>query len=675
MRTLLFIFFLLSAITIKAEQPLRKISKTSEEWTISATESDSYAGCPIANGRIGILPWSKPFEIRHIILNNVYEKETQRGISKIQKGINPFGLALTINKKPIDTSKIKNWSQQIDLRHAWHNTQFTLPQQAKINYQITALGCMPNCGLIDITIKAEKELQLTLKNKMLFPSNYIDQITDRKEMNDMSFHQKIFEASAKTAFGQHTIGASSAFFTQDAKAQLICTPQQHSITLHFKKGEIKTISLVGSICNSQDFHDPIGESERQIAFISQSGLSEIRTRHNAYWDKLWKSDIEIEGDLQAQKDVRFALFNLYGAIRPETRLSIPPMGLSSQCYNGHVFWDAELWMYPPLLYLHPELAKNLIDYRIDRLSGAKNKAQTYGYKGALFPWESDHSGQESTPTWCLTGTFEMHVSADVAIAAFHYYEMTKDLKWLKEEGFPLLQEIACFWCSKAVKNKDGSYSIRNVVGADEYRHGATDNAFTNGAVKLALQQIITAAQNCQYQIPKEWKEVADNIRILSFDNGITQQDATYQGEMIKQADANLLGYPLLFSSSTQQKKDLAYYSKKIDPVHGPAMSFSIFSIQYARLGMQKEAYEAFKKCYLPNKRPPFGVLSETPSSNNAYFMTGAGGFLQAIINGFGGLQLTSEGIKQLPSVLPKHWKRLTIKGVGPQQLKFTKYNQ
>lgn len=148
-------------------------------------------------------------------------------------------------------------------------------------------------------------------------------------------------------------------------------------------------------------------------------------------------------------------------------------------------------------------------------------------------------------------------------------------------------------------------------------------------------------------------------------DGVTKEHATYNGEMIKQADVNLLGYPLrIITDEKQLKKDLEYYAGKIDPQHGPAMSFAIFCVQYARMGDVDKAYEMFLRSYQPNQRPPFGVLAETPTSNNPYFMTGAGGLLQAVINGFCGLQITDKGIVQLPAILPKHWKKVTIKGVG-----------
>ena len=94
------------------------------------------------------------------------------------------------------------------------------------------------------------------------------------------------------------------------------------------------------------------------------------------------------------------------------------------------------------------------------------------------------------------------------------------------------------------------------------------------------------------------------------------------------------------------------------------MSYSAYCVQYARMGEADKAYEMFRRCYEPNLRKPFGVISETPTSNNPYFMTGAGGLLQAVLNGFCGLQITDEGIVQLPSALPSHWKRVTVTGVG-----------
>ena len=233
---------------------------------------------------------------------------------------------------------------------------------------------------------------------------------------------------------------------------------------------------------------------------------------------------------------------------------------------------------------------------------------------------------------------------------------------LRREGFPLMREAARFWCDRVTANADGSYSIRNVIGANEYAVGVTDNAFTNGAARRALEYASAAAELCGERPDPQWSAVAAGLRIPHFADGTTREHAGYDGEMIKQADANLLGYPLgIVTGREAQLRDLEYYERRIDPRNGPAMSYSVFAIQYARLGMAEKACEMFRRSYLPNLRPPFGVFAETATSGNPYFMTGAGGMLQAVLFGFGGLEITADGLVQRPSVLPPQWKILRIK--------------
>jgi trehalose/maltose hydrolase-like predicted phosphorylase len=340
------------------------------------------------------------------------------------------------------------------------------------------------------------------------------------------------------------------------------------------------------------------------------------------------------------------------------------MGLSSQGYNGHIFWDTELWMFPPLLLLNQDIARSLVNYRSDRLGMAKRKALNFGYKGAMYPWESDDTGEEATPAWALTGTFEHHITADVAIAFWNYYRVTREKQWLAEKGYPVLKEVADYWVSRATKNSDGSYSIKNVVGANEFAPNVDDNAFTNGSAITALKFAVLAAKELGIERTADWIVVADNIKIHKFPDGTTMEHSKYEGERIKQADVNLLSYPLdIVSDKETLLKDLKYYEAKLAE-EGPAMGKSVFAVIYARLGDAENAYRLFKGSYEPNKRPPFGALSESPTSNNPYFATGAGGMLQTVLFGFGGLHITEDGIMQKNPVLPKQWKSLTITGVG-----------
>lgn len=651
---------ILSATSIRAEEE--------RLWQLHAVDIQApYAPAPMANGCIGILPQKEPFAVEHVMLNHVFDAASPHVVSRVMRGINPFCLSMKIDNKKVDTSNISDWQQTIDMRRAVHQTSFHTLEKADVSYELCALRNLPYAGLIRVTVQACKDMLLEVRSGMGIPDDYSQSSIRYREMEADGNRMYMLESDATSRLGYRRVASTSSFLFNGEQIKPIYDEATRELffSIQLKKGETFCFSLVGSVCSSRDFFDPYNEAERQVIYAVHEGEEALMQAHYRLWDELWQGDIRIEGDDDAQRIVRFALFNLYSSCRGGSRLSIPPMGLSLQGYNGHIFWDTELWMYPPMLLLNQDIARSMLDYRFDRLPAARKKALAYGYRGAMFPWESDDSGEEATPTHALTGPFEHHITADIGIACWNYYCVTRDVRWLQREGYPLLKEIADFWTSRVTRNQDGSYSIHNVTGADEYANGVTDNAFTNGAASLALKYACQAAEICGEKVPEIWREIGENIRVLQFENGVTREHSTYKGEMIKQADANLLAYPLgLITDEYRQKQDLEYYAERIDQKDGPAMSYSVYCVQYARMGEADKAYEMFRRCYEPNLRKPFGVISETPTSNNPYFMTGAGGLLQAVLNGFCGLQITDEGIVQLPSVLPSHWKRVTVTGVG-----------
>lgn len=651
---------ILSATSIRAEEE--------RLWQLHAVDIQApYAPAPMANGCIGILPQKEPFAVEHVMLNHVFDAVSPHVVSRVMRGINPFCLSMKIDNKKVDTSNISDWQQTIDMRRAVHQTSFQTLEKADVSYELCALRNLPYAGLIRVTVQACKDMLLEVRSGMGIPDDYSQSSIRHREMEADGNRMYMLESDATSRFGYRRVASTSSFLFngEQIKPMYDEATRELFFSIQLKKGETFCFSLVGSVCSSRDFFDPYNEAERQVIYAVHEGEEALMQAHYRLWDELWQGDIRIEGDDDAQRIVRFALFNLYSSCRGGSRLSIPPMGLSLQGYNGHIFWDTELWMYPPMLLLNQDIARSMLDYRFDRLPAARKKALAYGYRGAMFPWESDDSGEEATPTHALTGPFEHHITADIGIACWNYYCVTRDMRWLQREGYPLLKEIADFWASRVTRNQDGSYSIHNVTGADEYANGVTDNAFTNGAASLALKYACQAAEICGEKVPEIWREIGENIRILQFENGVTREHSTYKGEMIKQADANLLAYPLgVITDEYRQRQDLEYYAERIDQKDGPAMSYSVYCVQYARMGEADKAYEMFRRCYEPNLKKPFGVISETPTSNNPYFMTGAGGLLQAVLNGFCGLQITDEGIVQLPSVLPSHWKRVTVTGVG-----------
>ncbi|MBC7507338.1 MAG: glycoside hydrolase family 65 protein, partial [Ferruginibacter sp.] len=432
-----------------------------------------------------------------------------------------------------------------------------------------------------------------------------------------------------------------------------------------KAGESYRFSIAGSSITSAHHDDPLNEAERMTITAKLEGRERLIQLHNKAWDEIWKSDIAIEGDVQAQQDIHSMMYHLYSFVREGAALSPSPMGLSGLGYNGHVFWDTELWMYPAVLVLHPEMAKSMVEYRFQRLGAAKQNAFNHGYKGAMFPWESAGTGVEETPVWALSGPFEHHITACVGIAAWNYYCVSQDKEWLREKGYPLLKETAMFWASRVERNGAGKYDIKNVVASDEWAENVDNDAFTNAAAKTVLQNATQAAILLGIKPDADWMNVANNIPILKMADGVTKEHATYAGEGIKQGDVNLLAYPLKEITDVKQiKKDLEYYESRVPNEGTPAMTQAIFTLLYSRLGDGKKAYHFFQDAYQPNLLPPFRVIAETKGGTNPYFATGAGGILQSVLMGFGGLEITPKGIIQLKSSLPPQWKSLKLTGIG-----------
>jgi trehalose/maltose hydrolase-like predicted phosphorylase len=483
----------------------------------------------------------------------------------------------------------------------------------------------------------------------------------------------LLTSSAKSPTGKLLMCASNTFLFPDPHGQeprVIHEMWDNNMHLmkfarKLKAGETYRYSIAGSSITSAHHDDPLNEAERLTIYAKLEGRDRLLQFHEKAWEDLWQSDIVIEGDAQSQQDVRSMLYHLYSFSREGTALSPSPMGLSGLGYNGHVFWDTELWMYPAVLVLRPEIARSMVEYRFQRLDAAKRNAFSKGFRGAMFPWESAETGVEETPVWALSGPFEHHITACVGIAAWNYYCVTQDRTWLREKGWPILAATADFWASRVERNGPGKYDIKNVVAADEWAENVDNNAFTNAAAKANLQAATAAAKILGIPPNADWQLVASNIPILQFPDGVTREHATYNGEGIKQADVNLLSYPLKeITDPARIRRDLEYYSKRVPDEGTPAMTQATFTTLYARLGDADKAWHWFQDSYIPNLNPPFRVIAETKGGTNPYFATGAGGIIQSVLMGFGGLDITPTGIIQGKSTLPAHWKSLTIKGVG-----------
>ncbi|NII24130.1 glycoside hydrolase family 65 protein [Pseudoflavitalea sp. X16] len=628
---------------------------------------------------IGVVSSPEPFKVKDVVLAGAYDLYGRGRVSNFLRSFNLLNMYLDIDGQRLGSKGVSNRRQELDLRHAGFTTSFDYGDKASISYTYYSLRHLPFTVLMDITVIAKQNITLGAASVMEAPDALKDVQNYYNEIDRPHVVVSLLTSTAQSPTGKLQLCASNTFlFTEPHGQEPRVIHEMWDNNMHLMKfsrtlqaGQSYRFSIAGSSITSAHHDDPLNEAERLTIFARLEGRDRLLQFHHKAWDDLWKSDITIEGDPQSQQDVHSMLYHLYSFSRAGTALSPSPMGLSGLGYNGHVFWDTELWMYPALLVLHPEIARSMVEYRFQRLEAARRNAFAHGYKGAMFPWESAGTGVEETPVWALSGPFEHHITADVAIAAWNYYAVTQDKNWLRTTGWPLLSATADFWASRVERNGPGRYDIKNVVAADEWAENVDNNAFTNAAAKANLQYATEAAKILGLTPDADWMQVAANIPILKMEDGVTREHAAYKGEGIKQADVNLLAYPLKEITDPQQvRKDLTYYETRIPDQGTPAMTQAVFALLYARLGDGEKAYTVFKEAYLPNLNPPFRVIAETKGGTNPYFATGAGGMIQCMLMGFGGLDITPKGIIQVKSKLPAQWKRLTITGVGMEKKTF-----
>ncbi|XP_032976551.1 protein-glucosylgalactosylhydroxylysine glucosidase isoform X4 [Rhinolophus ferrumequinum] len=404
----------------------------------------------------------------------------------------------------------------------------------------------------------------------------------------------------------------------------------------------------------------------------------LYTAHAQAWAQLWAGcGLDVVGPLALRQALRGALYYLLSAL-PQPGIpgyichGLSPGGLSNgsreECYWGHVFWDQDLWMFPNVLMFHPEAARALLEYRIRTLAGALDNARNLGYQGAKFAWESAGSGLEVCPE-DIYGTQEIHINGAVVLAFQLYYHSTQDLQLFQEAGgWDVVHAVAEFWCSRVEWSPgEEKYHLRGVMPPDEYHSGVNNSVYTNVLVQNSLRFAAALAQDLGQPVPERWLVVADKIKV-PFDlkhNFHPEFDGYEPGEEVKQADVVLLGYPVPFSLSPRvRRKNLEIYEAVTSP-QGPAMTWSMFAVGWMELKDPRRAWGLLEKSFA-NITEPFKVWTENADRSGAVnFLTGMGGFLQAVLFGFTGLRITRAGVPFDP-MCPAGVSGVCISGISYQ---------
>ncbi|KAM4846548.1 protein-glucosylgalactosylhydroxylysine glucosidase isoform 2-T2 [Thomomys bottae] len=405
-----------------------------------------------------------------------------------------------------------------------------------------------------------------------------------------------------------------------------------------------------------DFLTVVGSSQAQVRACLDEALQlqdqgTLYIAHAQAWAQLWAGcGLDVVGPLALRQALRSSLYYLLSALpQPGTQNYIchglSPGGLSNgsqdECYWGHIFWDQDLWMFPNILMFHPEAARAILEYRIRTLGGALENARSLGYQGAKFAWESACSGLEVCPE-DIYGVQELHVNGAVVLAFQLYYLTTQDLQLFREAGgWDVVSAVAEFWCSRVEwSSRDKEYHLKGVMPPDEYHSGVNNSVYTNVLVQNSLRFAAALAQDLGLSVPDQWLVVADKIKV-PFDperNFHPEFDGYAPGEEVKQADVVLLGYPVPFQLSPDvRRKNLEIYEAATSP-QGPAMTWSMFAVGWMELKDPTRARSFLDRSFA-YVTEPFKVWTENADGSGAVnFLTGMGGFLQAVLFGCSGFR-------------------------------------
>ncbi|OOM78969.1 glycosyl hydrolase family 65 protein [Clostridium sp. BL-8] len=489
------------------------------------------------------------------------------------------------------------------------------------------------------------------------------------------------------------------------------------ISIDAENNSSYTIYKFISIYTSKDCGDALKKAKMLTSDLYYRGYDDLLKVHKNEWEKLWKiSEVIIDGDDKAMEALNYSIYHLHCiAPRHSDSLSIAARGLSGQTYKGAVFWDTEMFMLDFFLNTEPKVAKTLLKYRIDTLDGAKRKAESYGYKGAFYAWESQEGGYDACSDYNVTDVFtgrpmrtffkdkQIHISSAIVHGIMKYIDQTGDYDLLAEGGDKAIIECAKFYYDLLLTKLESEvYELRDVIGPDEYHERVNNNAYTNRMAKFTFEsaiKIIEIAKSKEWNIIKEYNldelkvrfaDAANKIYIPKPNNktSIISQFDGYDGledieidklkerliddkeywggaygiashtKVIKQAD--VITMLNLFHEEYSKEvllKNWQYYEPRTE--HGSSLSACMYALVACKCGLADKAYEFFLKSALTDiegKGKQWAGLIYIGGTHPA----SSGGAYMTVVEGFGGIYF-EDGIVKSKPCMPANWKRLSFK--------------
>ncbi|MEW2546902.1 glycosyl hydrolase family 65 protein [Streptomyces sp. NPDC047002] len=465
-----------------------------------------------------------------------------------------------------------------------------------------------------------------------------------------------------------------------------------TVTSHLRPGEVLRVDKVVAYGWSSTRSLP-GVRDQVDAALAQAvgtGWTGLVREQRSYLDDFWaRADVELDGDEEIQQAVRFALFHVLQAGARAEQRAIPAKGLTGSGYDGHSFWDTEMFVLPLLTYTASDAVQEALRWRHSTLQAAKDRAEQLGLKGVAFPWRTIE-GSECSAYW-PAGTAAFHVNADIASAAVRYVSATGDRGFEEEIAVELLVETARLWRSLGHHDHHGVFHIDGVTGPDEYSAAMDDNMYTNLMARANLRDAAdaverhprrAAALGVDDEESAAWRDAADSMHMpYNSELGVHEQHAGFTGhqvwdfagtrpdqyplllhfpyfdlyrkQVVKQADLVLAMYTCGDAFDAEHKaRNFAYYEPLT--VRDSSLSACVQSVMAAEVGHLRLAYDYLVEAALMD------LEDKENNTRDGVHIASLAGTWMALVAGFGGMRHNGERLEFTPK-LPERLRRLAFK--------------
>ncbi|WP_370662619.1 glycoside hydrolase family 65 protein [Massilia frigida] len=470
----------------------------------------------------------------------------------------------------------------------------------------------------------------------------------------------------------------------------------HSFVFNLDVMLPQSLTKYGVYFSSRDYPEAelAGLASAALTKAKADGFDALCARQGAYLADFWdRADVEIAGDDALQQGIRFNQFHLLQSVGRDGKTNIAAKGVTGEGYEGHYFWDTEIYIFPFFLYSKPEIAKQLLAYRYAGLDQARARARQMSHaKGALYPWRTI-AGEECS-AYFPAGTAQYHINADIAYSIKLYLDATGDLDYMASAGAEIVLETARIWIGIGNYDRAGRFCINEVTGPDEYTALVNNNYYTNAMAQMHLRFAAEIVDTLRGARPHDFERIAQAIGLddaepaawrraagrmaLPYDAalGIHEQDDSFLGkkpwdfaatpkenyplllnyhplviyrhQVCKQADV-VLALLLLSDQFTQddKKRDFDYYEAVT--THDSSLSSCIFSIIASEVGYHDKAYDYFMETARLD-------LDDTHGNTHYGVHTAAmAGTWMGVAYGFAGMRVTDGALRFAPT-LPARWQ-------------------